>query len=126
MGKALAQVMAAGIWITISEFVRNELLLKDLWIGHFAALGLGFETLPLSGMLWMVWSFLLAYLVFRLSEKTSFAETVALAWLPAFAMMWIALFNLQVLPLGLLIFAAPLSLLEVGIAAAMIERLGRA
>jgi hypothetical protein len=116
-------VIAAGIWVTISEFVRNEFLFKSYWASHFSAIGLTFETLPLNGLLWMAWSFVLSYLIFRLLQKFSFKETVFLAWLAAFLMMWITAFNLQVLPVSLLLFAVPLSILEVTVAGLIIEKL---
>ncbi len=121
--KKLLPIAAAGIWITASEFVRNEFLLKSQWAGHYAALGLRFETLPVNGVLWMVWSFALAFVVFKLLEKFSLKETVALAWLAAFPMMWITIYNLQVLPLATLVAAVPLSLIEVAVAALAIEKL---
>jgi hypothetical protein len=117
MKRKFASITAAGIWITVSEFVRNEFLFKSYWVDHFRSLGLEFETKPVNGILWLVWSFALAYVLFRLMEKFSFTQAIFLAWLSAFFMMWITVYNLQTLPLGLLIFAVPLSLLEIFVAA---------
>lgn len=122
MKKTLLPIALAGIWITISEFARNEILFKTYWVSHYSSLGLKFETLPLNGFLWFAWSICLAYLVFRLLEKFSFEESVALAWLPSFLMMWITIYNLQVLPLPLLVYALPLSLIEVLVAAFIINK----
>jgi hypothetical protein len=122
MKNTLLRVFSAGIWISLSEFLRNEILFKAYWVGHFYSLGLRFETLPINGALWIAWSFSLAYLVFRLLQRFSLLEAVSLAWLPAFAMMWISLYNLQVMPVPLLLFAVPLSILEVTVAAAIIGR----
>jgi hypothetical protein len=66
MKKTIASIILAGTWITISEFVRNELLLKEYWVRHYNSIGLQFETLPLNGILWMVWSYALAYVMYRL------------------------------------------------------------
>jgi hypothetical protein len=123
--KTFLPIAAAGIWVTASEFARNEFLLKNNWAAHYASLGLRFETLPVNGVLWMVWSFALALVIFALSKKFSFKETIGLAWLAAFPMMWIALFNLQVLPLTLAAAATaiPLSLIEVAVAALIIQKL---
>jgi len=115
-------IIIAGIWITVSEFVRNEFLLKGYWLDHFRAMGLEFKTLPLNGVLWMIWSFALSYLIFMLHKKFSFIHTILLAWLPAFIMMWLTIYNLQVLPLALLIFAVPLSLVEVAVAVVIIGK----
>lgn len=112
----------ATLWIVVSEFGRNELLLKSYWTRHFGSLELTFETRPANGVLWVVWSLALAYLILRLGTRFSRVETVFLAWLAAFGMMWLTLFNLQVLPMGLLVFALPLSLLEIWIAALILDR----
>ena len=122
MKKKILSITIAGIWITISEFVRNEFLFKNYWIDHFNSMGLKFETLPINGVLWLIWSFALALLIFTLLQKFSVKETIFLTWLAAFFMMWITVYNLQTLPLKLLIFAIPLSLLEVFIAGQIIVR----
>lgn len=106
-------IFLAGIWITISEFVRNEVICKQYWIDHFAELGLSFETLPINGFFWLLWSMIFAYVVYHLLTKFSLRETCLLAWLFGFVMMWLVVFNLQVLPVSLLIFAIPLSIIEV-------------
>lgn len=123
MDKRITPVAVAGLWIALSEFVRNEFLFRDRWIDHYTSLGLQFKTLPINGFLWMVWSLLLAYILTRLLRRFSFTEAVFIAWLAAFVMMWVTVFNLQVLPLVLLIFAIPLSLLEVAIAGIIIKKL---
>lgn len=114
--KMILKIFLTGIWITCFEFLRNEVLFKQLWTYHFATLGLKFQTLPVNGILWMVWSFGLAFIIYKLSQKFSFRETLWIAWLSAFPMMWIVAYNLQVLPLGLLMAAVPLSLIEVAVA----------
>jgi len=116
MKHAIYPIFLATLWITASEFIRNELLFKNLWVEHFASKGLKFETTALNGILWMVWSFGLAVLMFKLLQKFSFKESLFMAWLPAFWMMWITVYNLQVLPLNLLIFAIPLSFFEIWLA----------
>jgi hypothetical protein len=122
MKKTALPIIAAGLWITASEFIRNQFLFKGLWVEHYRSLGLGFETRPLNGILWMVWSFLLACGIFALLPKFSFAKAVVLAWIPAFVLMWITLFNLQVLPLKLLLPAVPLSLLEAAVAGFILKK----
>ena len=114
----------AGLWITASEFIRNELLFKPYWTSHYQGLGLTFETKPLNGVLWLVWSMIFACIIQQLIGRFSFRRSVAIAWVAGFPMMWITLFNLQVLPLGLLVFALPLSLIEVLVAALIMRKLG--
>lgn len=122
MQKKFIAIFLSGVWITFSEFLRNEILFKSYWVEHFSSLGLKFETLPVNGFLWFVWSMLLAYFIFRLLQKFTPRDTLFIAWIAAFVMMWITAFNLQVLPLGLLIFAIPLSVVEVIVAVAILSR----
>lgn len=122
MKKMTLSIVLAGIWITFSEFIRNEFLFKSYWASHFGSIGLRFETLPINGVLWMIWSFMLAYVIFKLLQKFSLKETILLSWLSAFVMMWITAHNLQVLPVRLLYIAIPLSLLEIFIAIVIIKR----
>lgn len=116
-------VFVSTAWIVCSEFARNEWLFKRVWVDHYATLGLRFETLPVNGALWTIWSLLLAYTLVELLEYVPYWRAIGLVWLVAFVLMWVTLYNLQVLPLGLLTVAIPLSLLEVAIAGAIIQKL---
>jgi hypothetical protein len=116
-------ILLSGFWITFSEFLRNEILFKSYWVNHFNSIGLKFETLPLNGMLWTLWSFLLAFVIFILLQKFSFCKTLFLTWILAFVMMWIVAYNLQVLPTSILLISIPLSLLEVFVAIWIIRKL---
>ncbi len=120
MKQALA-VLLAGAWITLSEFIRNEFLLKSYWTDHYNTLSLTFETLPLNGVLWFIWSLIFAFIVMKLLQNNSLKETLIISWLAAFVMMWITIYNLQVLPLPLLLFAVPWSILEVLIAIIIVQ-----
>ena len=121
--RKIAAVACAGLWITLSEFLRNEFLFKSFWVDHFRSLGLNFVTSPLNGQLWLVWSLMLAYVIFRMLEKFSFKEVLFISWLAAFVMMWITAYNLQVMPLGLLAIDVPLSILEIAVAQLIIIKL---
>jgi hypothetical protein len=116
-------VLLATTWISLSEFVRNEYLLKSYWTGHYRDLGLVFPAEPLNGAVWGIWSLLFAVAIFILARKFSLRQTVFLAWLMAFVMMWTVTGNLGVLPYGLLIYAIPLSLLESFLAAWIIKKM---
>jgi hypothetical protein len=115
--KQIPAFLASGIWISASEFVRNELLFKSYWLDKYSSLGLQFPSAPLNNAMWGVWSFMLSFSIVFLLQKLRMTETILIAWLLAFVMMWIVIGNLDVLPFGLLLFAVPLSILEVGIAA---------
>jgi len=124
--KLLLTIILPGLWITFSEFLRNEILFKYLWIEQYKNLNLVFETLPLNGVLWMVWSFGLAFIISEIREKFNTPQTLVLVWIISFPMMWITLYNLQVLPLALLFFAVPLSIIEIYIALLIPEKLLKA
>ena len=115
-GKTIGAVAAAGVLITLSEFVRNELLFKYFWVDHYAVLGMTFPSDPVNGVVWMLWSFVFACVVFAISRKFPFTQTFLLAWVTGFVMMWLVIGNMNVLPFGLLWYAVPLSLLEAGLA----------
>lgn len=105
-------ILLAGIWINASEFFRNEVLLKSHWVNHYQSLGLSFPSEPLNGMIWVLWGFLFAAAIFLLSKKYTLWQTTLLSWFVAFVLMWFVTWNLSVLPLSILPYAVPLSLLE--------------
>ena len=120
---AVRAIAIAGLWIGVSEFVRNEVLLPSLWDAHYADLGLAFPRDPVNVVVWLAWSFVFAGVIFVLTRRFSLTEASALAWVVGFAMMWLVSWNLSVLPLSILPFALPLSLLEASVAAFLCLRL---
>ena len=123
MKKTILPVLLVTIWISISEFVRNEFLVKSFWTEHYRSLGLTFPSEPLNGAVWGIWSLLLATAIFILSKKFTLVQTTLLAWLVAFVMMWVVIGNLGVLPYGILFYAIPLSLLEIFVAGWIMRKL---
>lgn len=121
--KTILPVLLATIWISISEFVRNEFVFKSYWTDHYESLGLDFPDAPVNGAMWGVWSMLFAILIYILNKKFSLAGTTFVSWFAAFLLMWVVTWNLAVLPPGILWFAAPLSLLETFVAALIIRKL---
>lgn len=122
MKKVLA-ILAATIWISISEFTRNQVLFNSYWVAHYKGLGLTFPSSPINGAMWGLWSLLFAIAVFIISRRFSFLEGGILAWLMAFIMMWVAIGNLGVLPFGILWYAVPLSLLEAIVAMWIVNKI---
>lgn len=110
--KTITPILLSTIWISISEFVRNEFLLKSLWTQHYQKLGLVFPSEPINGAMWEVWSLCFAISIFIISKKFSLWQTTFLTWFVGFVFMWIVIGNLGVLPDELLIAALPLRLLE--------------
>jgi hypothetical protein len=120
--RTILAVLLATIWISVSEFVRNQFLLNSYWTDHYKNLGLVFPSAPLNGAVWGIWSLFLAISVFFIAKKFSLIETTLLTWFMAFAMMWLAIGNLSVLPFGILIYAIPLSLLEAFLATIIVRQ----
>ena len=123
MNKSLLTILVTGIWVNVSEFFRNELLFKSYWTNHYQSLGLTFHSQPINGALWGMWGFVFAGMIYLLSRRFSLLNTVIIGWVMGFVLMWITLWNLSVLPIGLLVYAVPLSLLEVLVAAYLCKRL---
>ncbi len=121
--KKILSVLVATIWISISEFLRNEFLVKSFWVKHYQGLGLKFPSEPINGAIWGVWSLLFAIAIFMLAKKFTLLQTTLLSWFMAFVMMWVAIGNLSVLPFELLGYAIPLSLLEALIATWIIKKM---
>lgn len=129
MNPALRPVLAVlltGLWVNASEFLRNEIFLKHYWVGHYQSLGLVFPSEPVNGAVWVSWGFLFALVIHLLARRFSLVQTALVAWLAGFVLMWVVLWNLKVLPEGLLLFALPLSLLECFVGAWIAHRLAPA
>jgi len=114
-------ILSAAIWISISEFVRNELLFKSYWIHHYQNLGLAFRSDTINGMVWGIWSLCFATAIFIFSKKYSLLHTFLLSFFVGFVLMWLAIGNLGVLPYKLLPFAVPLALIESFVASYLIK-----
>jgi hypothetical protein len=122
---AILPVLLATVWISVSEFVRNEFLVKSYWIAHYEGLGLTFPSEPFNGAVWGIWSLMFAIALYIISRRFSLLETTLLGWLVGFVLMWLVIGNLNVLPYGILVFAIPLSLLEAYIAALILVKLSK-
>ena len=120
--KYVLPIILSGIWISISEFVRNEFLVKTYWLEHYESLGLTFPSAPINGAVWGIWSLLFAAGIFIISTKFSLMQTTLLSWFVGFMLMWLVVGNLGMLPYGILYAAVPLSFLEAYIAALIIKK----
>jgi hypothetical protein len=119
--KTILPIILSTIWISISEFLRNQILLKSFWENHYHGLGLIFPSQPVNGALWGVWSLLFAIAIFIIAKKFSLIQTTFLSWFVGFVLMWVVIGNLGVLPYPLLEYAIPLSILEAFIASLIIK-----
>jgi hypothetical protein len=121
--KTIFPVLLSTIWIIISEFVRNEFLIKSYWTNHYQKLGIIFPSEPINGALWGVWSLAFAISIFIISKKFTFIQTAIISWIVGFVLMWLVIGNMGVLPDGLLFVAVPLSLIETFLASYIIKKL---
>lgn len=121
--KTILPILVTGIWINVSESIRWIFLVEQYWIDHYQTLGLSFPNETVNMVVWMIWGFLFATIIFILSRKFSLLQTTILSWTVAFAMMWIVVWNVGILPTGMLWYVIPLSLLEVFIAVLICKRI---
>jgi len=123
MKKTFLPILLATIWISVSEFVRNQFLVKDIWLNHYKNLGLTFPSEPINGAIWGIWSLCFAIAIFIFAKKFSLVETTLFSWFIGFVLMWLVIGNLNVLPFEILYLAVPLSLLESFVATFIIKKL---
>lgn len=125
MKKAILPVLLAALWIGFSEFLRNQILFISYWENHYASIGLVFPSKPLNGMIWMLWSLVFAATIYYLHKSLSTHQTIIISWIMGFLLMWLTIGNLGVLPIRLLVFAVPLSLIEVTVAVFIIQNFSK-
>ena len=123
MKKYLLAVLISGIWINVSEFVRNELVIKKLWVEGFQKMGLIFPTSPINSVVWGLWAFLFAAILMKLCTKFNTLHSALIAWSTGFVFFWLATMNMGVLPSGILYWAIPWSFVEVYIAALLCTKI---
>lgn len=123
MKKTIIPILLATVWISASEFFRNEVLLKDHWQAHYQNLGLTFPSEPVNGAIWGLWSLCFAIGIYFISNGRNLLHTTALSWFLGFVLMWIVTGNMAVLPYSILPFAVPLSMLEAFVASLIILKL---
>lgn len=118
--KTIFPIVLATIWISLSEFARNEFIIKTLWVKHYQNLGLVFPSEPINGAVWGLWSLLFAIAIFIIAKKFDWIQTTFLSWFAGFVMMWVVIGNMGVLPYKSLAVAIPFSLIESYIATLII------
>ncbi len=121
--KDFLSVLIAAIWISLSELVRNEVLVKSFWVKHYENLGLNFLSEPINGLIRVAWSLIFAIVIFIIAKKFTLIQTTTLSWFFGFVMMWLVICNLNVLPYGILVYTIPLSILETFVAAFIIKKI---
>lgn len=115
--RIIISILITGIWINLSESIRWIFLIKPFWIEKYQELNIAFPDENVNMIAWMIWGFFYAATIFILSKKFNLLQTTFLSWFIAFAMMWIVVWNVGILPTGMLWFNIPLSLIETFIGA---------
>ena len=115
--KIILPILITGIWINISETVRWMFFVESYWLEKYQILNLTFPNETINMIAWMLWGFFHATVIFILSKRYNLLQTTVLSWFVAFVMMWVIVWNIGVLPTGMLWFNIPLSLLETFIGA---------
>ena len=123
MNRYLLAVLVAGLWMNVSEFVRNELLLKDVWLNGFSEIGLPFPSGPVNGAVWGLWAFVFVAVLVLMTRKFGVIHSTLMSWTLGFVLLWMAMWNMGVLPEGLLYWAVPWSLCEIYLAALIADRI---
>lgn len=126
MKRMVLAIAAAGIWMNISEFVRNELLIKQIWVDGFAKLGLAYPSEDINGAVWGIWSLIFVTMLAMACQRFDAIRATLILWVSAFPLLWLAMWNMGILPPGLLFWAAPWSLIEVYIAALICQSINPA
>ena len=121
--RALLAILACAAWISINEFVRNQVVLAHHWSAHYAALGLTFPSAPINGAVWGIWALCFAVASFFIARRFNLLETASLAWFMGFVLMWLVIGNMAVLPYGILPIAIPWSMVEALGAAYLLKKL---
>lgn len=111
--------------MNISEFVRNEIFIKKIWVSGFNEIGLSFPSSPINGAVWGVWAFIFVAVLAWSTKSLDTLKSTIICWVCGFLLLWIAMWNMGVLPNGLLYWAVPWSFVEVYIAALICNRIMR-
>jgi hypothetical protein len=122
--KVFLPTLVAGIWINLSETARWLLGARPSWVERYESLNLVLPDGPVTNLIWMIWGFLFAFIVYLLSKKHGLFQTTLIAWVSIFVSLWIVLWNVGILPVNMLWFVAPLSLIETFIAAWICRKMG--
>ena len=123
--KTILPIILIGLWINISITIGWILILEGYWIEKYQSLNLVFPTGLINNITWMIWGFMLATIIFIISKKFSLWQTTFLAWFVAFIMMWVIVWNVGVLPTGMLLFNIPNTLFITFIGALICKRVAK-
>ena len=97
-------ILLTGIWINISITIGWMLILKSYWVEKYQSLNIVYPLGLMNNIVWMIWGFMLATVIFILSKKFTLVQTTFISWFVAFIMLWVIIWNIGVLPTKMLYF----------------------
>lgn len=70
--RGIPAILVAGVWVSLCEFSRNELILKSVWVDHYRSMGLTFPSELINGAICELWSLLFATVEKRFSDHLKY------------------------------------------------------
>lgn len=113
MKKTILPILLSTINISLFEFIRNDVFLKNYWVEHYQNMGIEFPSAPINGAVWGIWALCFSISIYIISKKFTLFQSLGLAWFYGFILMWLVTGNLGVIPFKILVYAIPASILEV-------------
>ena len=110
--KTILPILLTGIWLNISGTIRWIYLIEPYWLEKYNYLNLEFPADPINNIMWMIWGFMFAMVIFILSKRFNLIQTTLLSWFMVYVMMWVIVWNVGVLPTGMLWINIPLSFID--------------
>lgn len=125
MKNAIA-ILAAAVWLSLLEFLRDQYLVQSYRIEQNQLHGSMYREEPLMGSAAGIWSLFLAIYIFLVTRKLGNWYATIAAFSGCLLLMWVINGDLRVMPVRLILFAIPLILLESFIAVWIIRRISPA
>lgn len=116
-------ILAAAVWISLAEFLRNEFLIQSSLSVPLQGMGHYLYTEPNNGNATGFWALAIALLMFMISRKFNFWITAFTGWAAGFILLWVFGSHVLEAATSSLAFIVPLSVLEMILAAWIIVRI---
>ncbi len=110
--RTVLPILLTGIWINLAATIKWMVLIQPYWIEKYSQMGLVFPESMMNNLVWMIWGFMFASVIYVLIRKFNLVQTTLLTWFMAYIMLWVIVWNVGVLPTAMLWINVPLSFLE--------------
>jgi len=121
--KSILPILLTGIWLNVSGTIRWIFLIEPYWIEKYKELNLIYQSDLINNIVWMIWGFFFAFIIYVLSKKFKLMQTTLLSWLAIYVMMWMVVWNVGVLPVKMLWINIPLSFIDAYVGALICRKL---